>query len=369
MSACGGGASLRAAGAAGHTREPVLRLRQDALADAADGDGNEPGPGVGAVQGRIASPLLGSWPQPRSSGLRHPREPTTAPPDANQPEPPTGPLNPHPPAEAQPSHGHSPQRPVVGQVPSPTLTACGGADRPAGLLGTSAGILVSRAPETSCMKSALSGLADLCLGSVGGAQMYFRLAPRKRRDLTYTHLQLVEASRENGKNRQRVLYPFGNAEELRASAMWATPRATRRRTWQAAKRLSHGARVRERSRHARCALRLLLVRSAGRRGSPPGPRPPCSTPRPTATPHPRGGEHHRRPRPVDPRPPNSASPAGPQGGGHRAATDRPGRRPAATRRLAKTPECSVRQSQGASESQGFSEPNSQSCGSQGQSAS
>ena len=46
--------------------------------------------------------------------------------------------------------------------------------------------------------------------------MYFRLAPRKHGDLTYTYLQLVEAFREAGKNRQRVLYSFGNVEELRA---------------------------------------------------------------------------------------------------------------------------------------------------------
>jgi transposase len=45
--------------------------------------------------------------------------------------------------------------------------------------------------------------------------MYFRLAPRKHGDVTYTYLQLVEAYREDGKNRQRVLYSFGNVEELR----------------------------------------------------------------------------------------------------------------------------------------------------------
>ena len=45
--------------------------------------------------------------------------------------------------------------------------------------------------------------------------MYFRLAPRKHGDVTYTYLQLVEAYREGGKNRQRVLYSFGNVEELR----------------------------------------------------------------------------------------------------------------------------------------------------------
>jgi hypothetical protein len=30
----------------------------------------------------------------------------------------------------------------------------------------------------------------------------------------YTYLQLVEAFRAGGKNRQRVLYSFGNVEEL-----------------------------------------------------------------------------------------------------------------------------------------------------------
>jgi len=46
--------------------------------------------------------------------------------------------------------------------------------------------------------------------------MYFRLAPRKHGAVTYTYLQLVEAFREDGKNRQRVLYSLGNVEELRA---------------------------------------------------------------------------------------------------------------------------------------------------------
>ena len=46
--------------------------------------------------------------------------------------------------------------------------------------------------------------------------MYFRLAPRKHGDVTYTYLQLVESFREGGKNRQRVLYSFGNVAELRA---------------------------------------------------------------------------------------------------------------------------------------------------------
>ena len=45
--------------------------------------------------------------------------------------------------------------------------------------------------------------------------MYFRIARRKQGAVTYQYLQLVESYREESKNRQRVLYSFGNLEKLR----------------------------------------------------------------------------------------------------------------------------------------------------------
>lgn len=45
--------------------------------------------------------------------------------------------------------------------------------------------------------------------------MYFRIAPRKQGGKVYKYLQLVEAYREDGRSRQRVLYSFGNVETLR----------------------------------------------------------------------------------------------------------------------------------------------------------
>jgi hypothetical protein len=47
------------------------------------------------------------------------------------------------------------------------------------------------------------------------ADMYFRIAPRKQAGKLYKYLQLVEAYREDGRSRQRVLYSFGNVEALR----------------------------------------------------------------------------------------------------------------------------------------------------------
>jgi len=46
--------------------------------------------------------------------------------------------------------------------------------------------------------------------------MFFRLAPRRQGDVTYRYLQLVESYREEGKNRQRVLYSLGNVDSLRS---------------------------------------------------------------------------------------------------------------------------------------------------------
>ncbi len=51
--------------------------------------------------------------------------------------------------------------------------------------------------------------------------MYFRLAPRKHGETTYQYLQLVEAYREGGKNRQRVLHSFGNVAQLREDGQLA----------------------------------------------------------------------------------------------------------------------------------------------------
>lgn len=44
--------------------------------------------------------------------------------------------------------------------------------------------------------------------------MYFRLTRRQANGQTYTYLQLVEAYREDGKNRQRVLLSLGNVDQL-----------------------------------------------------------------------------------------------------------------------------------------------------------
>lgn len=51
--------------------------------------------------------------------------------------------------------------------------------------------------------------------------MYFRIAPRKQGDRVYRYLQLVEAYREHGRSRQRVLYSFGNVETLRSDGQLA----------------------------------------------------------------------------------------------------------------------------------------------------
>ena len=45
--------------------------------------------------------------------------------------------------------------------------------------------------------------------------MFLRVATRKRAGVVYQYLQLVEAYRENGRNRQRVLCSLGNLEQLR----------------------------------------------------------------------------------------------------------------------------------------------------------
>jgi hypothetical protein len=45
--------------------------------------------------------------------------------------------------------------------------------------------------------------------------MYFRIATRQQANTTYKYLQLVEAYREDGNNRQRVLHSFGNVDQLR----------------------------------------------------------------------------------------------------------------------------------------------------------
>lgn len=46
--------------------------------------------------------------------------------------------------------------------------------------------------------------------------MYFRIAHRKSNGRSYEYLQLVEAYREDGRNRQRVLLSLGNVEDLRS---------------------------------------------------------------------------------------------------------------------------------------------------------
>jgi len=52
-------------------------------------------------------------------------------------------------------------------------------------------------------------------GPILSGNMYFRIAHRESNGRDYDYLQLVEAYREEGKNRQRVLLSLGNVDDLR----------------------------------------------------------------------------------------------------------------------------------------------------------